>query len=121
MSVDVGLDWDEATERARAADQREVGRASAYLALLGEDEAQRRADTAHDRLIALDDGEDGGPVEVDECPLCGHFALLVTSFDDFGGTEGPGICVVCSYERSDQTAYDSAMKSHFDRIMAKDD
>ena len=119
MSVDV--DWDEATERARAADQQEVERASAYLALLGEDEAQRRADTAHDRLIALDDGEDGGPVEVDECPLCGHCALLVTDFDDFGGTEGPGICVVCSYERSDDIAREGAVAEHISRIMDKDD
>ncbi len=119
MSVD--MDWDEAIGRAHIADQQEVKRAEAYLALLGEDEALRRADTAHDRLAALDDREDGGPVEVDECPLCGHCALLVTDFDDFGGTEGPGICVVCSYERSDDIAREGAVAEHISRIMNKDD
>ena len=114
------MDEDEAVGRVHIADQREVKRAEAYLALLGEDEALRRAETAHDRLIALDDGEDGGPVEVDECPLCGHLALLVTSFDDFGGTEGPGICVVCSYERSDDVAHEGAVTEHISRIMDKD-
>lgn len=77
----------------QAAEAMEYAHAERHRDLIGDDEAQRRADAV--KHIADPFGE---PPQ--DCPVCDYTALLVQGGDDYGYGYGPGACVVCGYERS---------------------
>lgn len=52
-------------------------------------------------------GFDEDELEPQECPVCGHSTLMATGPDDFGYGTTAGTCVVCSYHRSDDAAYET--------------
>jgi hypothetical protein len=106
---------DEHWSRVQFDDSNELGRAAIYLSLLterlGDDGMAERAERARGSLVR-GDPED---YEAQDCPVCGNDGTLTTdSIDDLGVGYGPGTCVVCSYERSSEIAYQLAMETVYE-------
>lgn len=93
-------------------------RAWEYLELIGEEEADRRAEAAEDFGVAPGDVDAGATL--DECPVCGRDALALTGTDIFGAGVGSGACFVCSYVRSVEEAEDIARDFMMARVMSRD-
>ena len=87
--------------QAQVADQIERSRAADFLDNLDSNEISRRVREA-ERVSGFHEDE----LEPQECPVCGHNTLLATVPDDFGYGTTAGTCVVCSYHRSDDAAYE---------------
>jgi hypothetical protein len=91
-------------------------RASDYLELIGEEEAERRAKAAKDFVVISPGVVDDGAA-LDTCPVCGWEALAVSGIDPFGAGVGSGACFVCSYVRSVDEAEDPARGTMMARHM----
>lgn len=84
--------------------------AATYLELLGEDEIQRRIETA-DYYGA---GLDGWPLQ--DCPVCVNDTLVPTGIDDFGIGIATGTCIVCSYWRSPREVDEEAQAARWKHV-----
>ncbi len=102
---------DETWRRAQVADRNEHARAADYLDLLGEEERTRRVEAA-DAVLAPTPGEVETPPQ--ECPVCSHETLASTGSDDFGYGITAGTCLVCSYRRSADIAYNLGVDIHWE-------
>ncbi|WHX20932.1 hypothetical protein QFW82_29785 [Streptomyces malaysiensis subsp. malaysiensis] len=91
-------------------------RASDYLELIGEEEAERRAKAAED-FVVISPGDVDDGAALDTCPVCGWEALAVSGIDPFGAGVGSGACFVCSYVRSVVEAEDLARGAMMARHM----
>ncbi|MCA2230467.1 hypothetical protein [Nonomuraea aurantiaca] len=91
-----------------ANDDAEQARAERYLEALGDDEAQRRADTSEwaDQFTPTPGDPDSTTFE--HCPVCGYETLVAPYRDGYLDEIGIGHCFVCSYERTEQVAEDLA-------------
>jgi hypothetical protein len=88
---------------------------------LSVDEAVLRAYRDHvEQFRAFDLKDRLEEPEPDECPECWRPTFLAVSWDDFGGTNGPGECVACGYERTARESYDLASAEDLQRLMEKD-
>lgn len=96
-----GLDAEKAWRQAQVDDQKETAQAAEFLSHLGSDEIKRRVDEAEQAY----DPSDEGP-ESQECPVCGNNTLVADASDEFGYGTTAGTCLVCSYLRSEDIAYD---------------
>jgi ferredoxin len=64
---------------------------------------------------------DGLPsLEPEECEECWRMTFLPDGFDMFGGTNSPGVCVACGYERCPEDAYNRALDVEWERWSARD-
>ncbi|WP_223297416.1 hypothetical protein [Catenulispora acidiphila] len=107
--------WDQAREDDRAS----ILRAVAFLDLIGEDEAARRAvDVENPNAYHPKHNPDGQ--ELEECPVCGLDTFCIQGIDDYGYGFGSGQCLVCAYVRSRDTADEMALDFHIARLSAKD-
>jgi hypothetical protein len=106
---------DQTWRRAHVLDRELRAHAYRYLDLIGEAEADRRAELIGDYLPVRpkDRAMTNDP---QECPVCDRKALLVDALDDFGEGLGSGTCLVCSYERSGEIAYWAAADIHIARL-----
>lgn len=105
--------------KAEVADHYEVARASHYLDLLDDDEVRRRFAHAKQALTPfVKPGED--VVEPQECPVCELDAMNREGGDDFGHGYVAGTCLVCSYRRSDDIAYELGIDIELRRQLAAD-
>jgi hypothetical protein len=105
--------------RIEVADRYERDRASSYLRLLDEDEIIHRAQVAIVALTPLvEPGED--IVWPQECPICDHEAMNHEGGDDFGYGYTGGTCLVCSYRRSDDVAYQAGAMAELNRQLEAD-
>lgn len=91
---------DLAWTRGDVDDDLELGRASAFLRLLDEEDIEARVEAAERYTPHYDDA-----VDLQDCPVCGHQTLVPTSADGFGYGHTSGTCVVCSYQRSEHATY----------------
>ncbi|MFB7669728.1 hypothetical protein ACFC1R_38530 [Kitasatospora sp. NPDC056138] len=81
-------------------DRRSAQAALQLLTRIGEKEAARRAaesDWLHDGYHPK---HNPGGVELAQCPVCELEAFSAYGQDDHGMDLGPGLCLVCGYERS---------------------
>lgn len=61
---------------------------------------------------------DAGPgyyLEPEECDECWRMTFMPYGHDQFGGTNSPGVCAACGYERSSELAYRLALDSEWER------
>lgn len=102
-------------------DTLERARAYRYLEALGEDEAQRRADTSEwsDSFTPAPGDEDGTTLE--DCPVCGYETLVAPQRDEYLNEIGIGHCFVCSYERTNLVAEDLANNLYIRRAIERSD
>lgn len=105
--------------RTHVADRQLIGHAASYLEFIGEAEADRRAETIGDYLPA-DPKESATAYDPQLCPVCDRHTLIVNGLDDFGEGVGSGMCIVCSYERSDEIAYWEAASDRIARHVNDD-
>lgn len=91
--------------REQVRDRYRWAEAEEYLALIGDEEAQRRSTMAGEYLPAKPKHRLTDP-GLHECPVCGYEALRAHGFDDFGMGVAYGMCLVCSYQRSYAVAVD---------------
>ena len=94
---------DGSEQRAVDEDEAERRRAAEYWAALPENELARRraADLAQTRPSA----DPHEQLDLHDCPVCGCRELIVERVTDaFGLGYGPGVCLVCSYRRSELLA-----------------
>jgi hypothetical protein len=54
--------------------------------------------------------------EPEECDQCWRNTFFPIGWDDFGGTNSPGTCLACGYERDPEDAYWMAVSEHLDRM-----
>jgi len=92
---------DKTWREAQVDNRIELARAADFLSHLSANEITRRVDEAE----RANDFGDGDP-KPQECPVCGNNTLLGTEADAFGYGTTAGTCLVCSYRRSEETAYD---------------
>lgn len=92
---------DKTWRQARVDDQKEAARAAEFLSHLGSGEIERRVDEAE---RAFDPGDEGP--EPQGCPVCGNNTLVADVSDEFGYGTTAWTCLVCSYRRSEDVAYD---------------
>jgi hypothetical protein len=57
-------------------------------------------------------------MEPEECDECWRMTFVPDSLDEFGGTNSPGVCVACGYQRSAEDARRLALKAEWDRWSA---
>jgi hypothetical protein len=57
--------------------------------------------------------------DLEQCDECSRWTFLPQGFDDFGGTNAPGHCVACGYERDRETAWELALDAEWDRVKDK--
>jgi hypothetical protein len=97
------FDLDEFEERVALHDAAEIGRARAYLNVLGVSEEWERREAANfaDEFAEVEDHELISPVE---CPVCGLQALVPSGYDSYGREIAWGTCVACSYTKSFEVA-----------------
>ena len=109
--------WDNEAEAVEAADKKEQERAAEYLALIGDDEVERRLALRPDVFDDRDNprGSDQG------CPVCLNETIISRpGCDDFGTWFVEGTCWVCSYHQSPGLARQLAEKFEFQRRWDKD-
>jgi hypothetical protein len=94
----------------------EQRRAQRYLALLDEDEVDRRAALAEEEDPSTPDEH----FEADTCPVCSRETLWVSGTDAYGAGIGSGTCPVCSYTRTPRTAETLATDASLARRLAWD-
>jgi hypothetical protein len=105
-----------------AADRAAQGRAHAYLELVeewDEEELERRA--AIDYPAYSGGYKDEEMTTVEECPVCGNFALVAAFRDSWLDEVGIGQCVVCSYKRTAAVARAMATDLGIRRAAERDD
>ncbi|MGA5703112.1 hypothetical protein [Peterkaempfera bronchialis] len=102
-------DW----ERVRAEDRHSVEQAVDHLALIGDDEADRRAEAARRLHTGYHPKENPDGVELSDCPVCWRQAFSATCEDELAMGQGPGQCFACGYERSPSMSYHLATIEHF--------
>jgi hypothetical protein len=68
----------------------------------------------------LASSDDLRSLEPEECDECWRMTFLPEGFDMFGGTNSPGVCVACGYERSEEDAYERALDVEWERWSARD-
>lgn len=107
----VGRYADEAWRRGRVDDLNEYARAEEYLGLFDEDERVRRAEDLPSPSSAP--GDDLG-VPLQACPVCGTEALVAAGTDEMGYGIAPGVCVVCSYRRSEDAAHELNLEAEWE-------
>jgi hypothetical protein len=110
---------DELIERAEKSvdqeDSAEMSRAEAYWDSIGSEERERRgAENYSDRYAYYHPKH--GEVRVDECPVCWLTAFVAEQFDRYVDEIGVGVCVACSYRRSQPVADDQGMMRAIGRI-----
>ncbi len=54
--------------------------------------------------------------DFEECDECLRKTLFLFGFDEFGGTNSPGECVACGYERDAETARRLALDAEWERV-----
>lgn len=104
---------DQRWRKAQVRDLQLQEHAFRYLALIGDEEAERRANMAGEYIPYDTDGL--GEVEAQTCPICGYETLVASSFDDYGYRVGVGRCIVCSYEKTPDVAENEALSLEWDR------
>lgn len=57
----------------------------------------------------------------ENCESCWRPTFLPSGWDMFGGTDSPGICIACGYERTHQEAEDRAIGEAIRRAVERDD
>lgn len=72
---------------------------------------RERADQELGWLSPKDRLETPGP---EDCDQCGRGTFFPIGWDDFGGTNSPGTCLACGYERDAEDAYWMAVSEHLD-------
>ncbi|WP_159050022.1 hypothetical protein [Streptomyces sp. MMG1533] len=105
-------------ERAQDEDARSADQARALRELIGDEEAQRRAESAENpNEYHPKHNPDGHDFE--DCPVCGYETFCVQGLDMWG-RGGFGQCVVCSYRRSPRGADQEGYGEHLAWLMGKD-
>ena len=95
---------------AHASDALESERARDFWAALSSEERSGRSKSTP----STSSGDlDAQPPQT--CPVCGQGALRVDGIDPFGFGFGYGLCLACSYRRSEEVAYDEAITSAIER------
>lgn len=96
--------------------------ASTYWDRLSEDERERRTtrDYVEDQLPA-DPKERYSTPDPEPCDVCGNDTFIPDGWDVFGGTNGGGVCLACSYVKSEEIAYQDAIMEKMEYEMGKDD
>lgn len=89
--------------------------ATRYLALLDEEEIQRRVEAAD-----YCGSSSGGYEALQECPVCGNETLVAESIDDFGIGIGVGTCFVCGYWRSPREVDEAAQDIRLEYVLRDD-
>lgn len=89
--------------------------ATRYLALLDEEEIQRRVEAAD-----YCGSSSGGYETLQECPVCGNETLVAESIDDFGIGIGAGTCFVCGYWRSPREVDEAAQDIRLEYVLRDD-
>lgn len=102
-----GQQADEDYGRDKARDLWLADNALDYLAVIGDEEAERRAGLAS-RYLPADPKDRLLSHDVQDCPVCCYTALLPTSIDSFGVGIGAGHCIVCGYHRNKAAAEEEA-------------
>jgi hypothetical protein len=117
-----GAKSDDSWLRARRYNWEQMEHAQEYWDALSDDERTRRAapDYAESHLPA-DPKERSITPDPQECPVCETQGLLAPRWDDYGGENAPGICVACSYVRSEAFADHAAFADWLEYQMNKDD
>jgi hypothetical protein len=110
---------DELIERAEKSvdqeDSAEMSGAEAYWDSIGSEERERRrAEHYSDRYAYYHPKH--GEVRVDECQVCRLTAFVAEQFDRYVDEIGVGVCVACSYRRSQTVADDQGMMRAIGRI-----
>lgn len=57
-------------------------------------------------------------LEPEECDECWRMTFVPDCFDEFGGTNSPGVCVACGYHRAPERARDLALDAEWERWAA---
>jgi len=57
-------------------------------------------------------------LEPEECDNCWRLTFVPDCFDEFGGTNSPGVCVACGYHRSPERARKLALDAEWERWSA---
>jgi hypothetical protein len=95
-------------------------RAEEYLALLDQEEVERRA-TAIASHFEFDRYEAKGDNVAQDCDLRGHETMNIESAAEVSGGPMAGTCLLCSYRRSSAIADEQSMSMELVRLMEKDD
>jgi hypothetical protein len=110
---------DEAIDRAEIRvdeeDATELARAESYWASIGGEERERRGQEDYSARYAYYHPKHG-EVRVDECPVCWLTAFVADRFDIYADEVGVGVCVACSYRRSQDVADQQGMMLAISRI-----
>lgn len=104
---------DQHWRKAQVLDLQLQDHAFRYLALIGDEEAERRVNTV-DEYLPFDPGGEG-EAEAQTCPVCNYETLVASSFDNYGYRVGVGQCIVCSYEKSSDVAENEALSLEWER------
>jgi len=114
------FDLDEFEQQVALRDAAEVGRARAYLDLLGVGEEWDRRE-ALDFVSEFTEIDDDERVEPVECPVCGLQALVPSGYDSYGREIAWGTCAACSYTRSFDVADLEARDEAIDEAVSDPD
>jgi hypothetical protein len=106
---------DRAEIRNEQDDANEMARAEAYWDAIGQDERERRRQEDYSAQYGRYH-PDEGEVRVDECPVCWLTAFVADQFDIYVNEVGVGVCVACSYRRSQDVADQDGMMLAISRI-----
>ncbi|TQK49837.1 hypothetical protein FBY35_0111 [Streptomyces sp. SLBN-118] len=109
---------DRAWENAREEDRHSATRAAAFLELIGDDEAARRAEGV-DNPNEYHPKHNPNGHDLDTCPICGYRTFCVQGLD-IRGRVGFGQCLICTYIRSPDTADDEGYGEHLAWLDGKD-
>ena len=106
---------DRAEQSVDQEDAIEIGRAEAYWNAIGSEERERRGHENYSDRYGYYHPKHG-EVRVDECPVCWLTAVVADQFDSYVDEIGVGVCVACSYRRSQSVADNQGMMRAIGRI-----